>query len=579
LGNSDGTFQAGQSFFAGTNPVGVTVADVNGDGRPDVVVANEGSNDVSVLLGQGSGSTWSLTYGPRLQSNGIAPVSTVVQDVNGDGIPDILVSNSGSDTVALLPGVGGGFFNDQNPVPQGTPAAAGTPVVISVGSRPGQIVALNTPSGGGFAVLDNGGHDLTELNNFNDGAFQSVLTVDTGGFNPTALVAVDVNHDGFTDLLVANANTSGQMNADGSTTGNIGLLLGGAAGFDLDETFSDVALPHPSDIALSALHGDSLFYATTLGVEKAVAFFLGSTTEDTKPTVPQLQQLPGSNVAFAVVPVPRNDVGSSEATPNDPGAKSLAGPNADALTNLLQSGRPDAGYLGSNGNSENTTDTLGRSLAPNGTLNLLLVAEGAHGDGTQARSTVQSIGVALTTWVPALTERVCASWVSFTETQQELGQQLAALASSAAKQLGVNDMALPDLPWREIGSNVADVFTDSLRPTLTAASALPTVDVLTSLAEAVRSATVVEDFMGTHVEEVEYSDGTRMPLVVSEESDAMLPDVVRLDQPALADDAPGEEREAFWLALAAGAILPLHRVPGPMAFASEEEDRGQQAWL
>ena len=118
LGQRDGQFgqavNGGHGFFAGTNPVGITVADVNGDGRPDLVVANKGSNDVSILLNQKQGNTITFTPGPRLKA-GSGPVSTVVQDVTGDGIPDVLVSNSQSNNVMLLPGVGGGFFNDQNP--------------------------------------------------------------------------------------------------------------------------------------------------------------------------------------------------------------------------------------------------------------------------------------------------------------------------------------------------------------------------------------------------------------------------------------------------------------------------------
>ncbi len=47
LGNADGTFQAARSFFAGENPVGITVAYLKGDNVPDLVIANEGSNDIS----------------------------------------------------------------------------------------------------------------------------------------------------------------------------------------------------------------------------------------------------------------------------------------------------------------------------------------------------------------------------------------------------------------------------------------------------------------------------------------------------------------------------------------------------
>src|SRR5262249_32319883 len=115
LGAADGQFTAARSFSTGTNPVGLTAQDLNGDGLLDVVVANQGSNDVTLLLGRGQGSDWTLIPGPRLTA-GSAPVSTTVQDVTGDGIADILVTNQQSNEVVLLPGVGNGFFNDQNPV-------------------------------------------------------------------------------------------------------------------------------------------------------------------------------------------------------------------------------------------------------------------------------------------------------------------------------------------------------------------------------------------------------------------------------------------------------------------------------
>ena len=56
LGNGNGTFQTQQTFATGVGPVSVAVADVNGDGKLDLVVANRTSNTVSVLLGNGDGT-------------------------------------------------------------------------------------------------------------------------------------------------------------------------------------------------------------------------------------------------------------------------------------------------------------------------------------------------------------------------------------------------------------------------------------------------------------------------------------------------------------------------------------------
>ena len=115
----------GKGFAAGTNPTGFSLADLNGDALPDVVVANAGSNDVSVLLSRGRGAAWTLDPGPRLRA-GTGPVATAVQDITGDGTLDLVVTNGGSDDVYVLPGVGGGFFDDTSPR------------VIRVGSAPVQ---------------------------------------------------------------------------------------------------------------------------------------------------------------------------------------------------------------------------------------------------------------------------------------------------------------------------------------------------------------------------------------------------------------------------------------------------------
>jgi hypothetical protein len=104
LGNGNGTFQAAQTYASGAGPVSVAVGDVNGDGKLDVVTANEGDNTVSVQLGNGDG-----TFQPANNySVGSQPVSVAVGTVNGK--PDIVTANQGNNTVSLLPGNGDGAF-------------------------------------------------------------------------------------------------------------------------------------------------------------------------------------------------------------------------------------------------------------------------------------------------------------------------------------------------------------------------------------------------------------------------------------------------------------------------------------
>jgi hypothetical protein len=244
IGNpSYGQFGPARSFFAGTNPAGVTIHDLNGDGIPDLAVANEGSNDVSILLGQGRGSNWTLDPGPRLRA-GAGPVSTTVQDVTGHGISDILVVNSQSDNVFLLPGVGNGFFNDQNPQ------------VFNTGSDPRQALVGDFNGDGklDLVTVNAGSNDLTLFSAF--GAGRSIAS---GGENPLAAVSADFNHDGSNDLLVVN-------NGDGRET----LLLGGVDGLTRSQTFSRADLPHPTAIVLAHLEDGLAVYVTGEGQESAL---------------------------------------------------------------------------------------------------------------------------------------------------------------------------------------------------------------------------------------------------------------------------------------------------------------------
>jgi hypothetical protein len=81
------TFLAPVSYAAGSNPQAVAVGDFNNDGKFDLAVANAGSNNVSVLLGNGNG-----TFQPaKTFAVGADPVSVAVGDFNGDGKLDIVI--------------------------------------------------------------------------------------------------------------------------------------------------------------------------------------------------------------------------------------------------------------------------------------------------------------------------------------------------------------------------------------------------------------------------------------------------------------------------------------------------------
>jgi len=267
----------GKGFFTGTNPVGITVAKLNG--RPDLVIANEGSNDVSILLNVATADGgFTFVPGPRLQA-GLGPTSTVVEDGPGNVFPDLLVSASGSNDVRLLPGVGNGFFIDSGPqVKTFTLPAGSNPVQVMVGTfLPNQ--------GPEILTVNRGSNDVTVISDFTSltPVFDSFST---GGIEPVAAIAVTFSGEAQESLVVANEG-------DGLFT-----LLGGTDGLDLEQTQSKSYLPEPTALDLASLSGNEVsFYATTAGVEAAFTlnFILPGFSASVSP-------VPGSSSAIAEAP-------------------------------------------------------------------------------------------------------------------------------------------------------------------------------------------------------------------------------------------------------------------------------------
>ncbi len=124
LGNGDGSFAPAVSYSVGQGPVATAVGDFNGDGKVDIAVANSGGggtagsngNTVSILLGNGDGTFANATYFPV----GNDPQSIAVLDFDGDGKPDLAVANYSDGTVGVLLGNGDGTFGSQTTYPVAT---------------------------------------------------------------------------------------------------------------------------------------------------------------------------------------------------------------------------------------------------------------------------------------------------------------------------------------------------------------------------------------------------------------------------------------------------------------------------
>ena len=97
-GHGNGTFGAAISVLGVSNPGAIAIADMNRDGRNDLVVAQPDTGRVGFLYQRAAGKFTS----PQWIDVGSQPIKLVADDVNGDGATDVLVVNQGDDTLSLI---------------------------------------------------------------------------------------------------------------------------------------------------------------------------------------------------------------------------------------------------------------------------------------------------------------------------------------------------------------------------------------------------------------------------------------------------------------------------------------------
>jgi hypothetical protein len=163
LGNGDGTFQPAVTY--GSGAFWTTVGDVNGDGKPDLVFVNSNyPNDgvVGVLFGNGDGT---FRSGGTYDAGGVGSWRIAMADINGDGKPDLLVANRYSESVTVLLGNGDGTFQAALSFKAGGDLWSIALADVNGDKRPDLVVAdLSFSDGseeGGVGVLMNNTADTT----------------------------------------------------------------------------------------------------------------------------------------------------------------------------------------------------------------------------------------------------------------------------------------------------------------------------------------------------------------------------------------------------------------------------------
>jgi len=191
MNNGDGTFQTATYSSAGNGIVGLAAADFNGDGKLDLAVANQGthleqkSGSVSILLGNGDGTFYQTTYLATVAT----PAAIQAADLNGDGKADIIVSGFGTafggGALASLLGNGDGTFQ--------------SPIFFSAGDAVFDIYVADLNRDGKPDLLVRNYNAPAVLLGNGDGTFQSPAFFSAGNL-PVSFAIGDFNGDGLLDI-------------------------------------------------------------------------------------------------------------------------------------------------------------------------------------------------------------------------------------------------------------------------------------------------------------------------------------------------------------------------------------------
>jgi len=248
LGNGDGTFQAYKLLGSSKGPTWIAAGDFNNDGNLDLAVTTT-ANTVDISLGNGDGSF--QAYKSIATGTGTNPESVAVADLDGDGNLDLVVACYEDNAVGVVLGNGDGTF-----LPIELYAAGDGPIAVTTAD-------LNLDDIPDLVVTDLTGNGLSLFEGNGDGTFLPLPGYSTtSGSEPAASVVADLNADGTPEIVSVLYGSSALYVLE---TGRIqGVML------------KDAALTAAGTIDVTAAYaGDDLYAAAT---SAAYAFTPSSTT-------------------------------------------------------------------------------------------------------------------------------------------------------------------------------------------------------------------------------------------------------------------------------------------------------------
>ena len=266
LGYGDGTFadQITYSTGSGSVPYALTVGDLNNDHQLDIIVANFGTNNIDILLGNGHGNFTSQT---TLSTGSAHPRYVALGDFNNDAQLDIVVANYGTDNIGVFFGYGNGNFTTQITL---STAYDSLPFALVVGD-------FNSDHNLDIAVANYGTNNVGIFLGYGNQSFASQMTFSTGiDTHPHSIAMGYINHDTHLDIVVANSGTN-----------TVGALFGyGNGSFGIQTNYFTGMNSLPYSVAIGDLEDDNQLdiVAGNFGTDNIGVFFgySNGTFEDQK---------------------------------------------------------------------------------------------------------------------------------------------------------------------------------------------------------------------------------------------------------------------------------------------------------